>query len=1121
MNQNSISHKTQRVLMTLLILFALIFFRIWQLTVIERDEMEQKARRPKRRWLVERPERGTIHDRYGMPLAINRICYNACIYYGNISGVPRILWKTIDGIRIKTYPRREHIEKLSELIAKELDLDPLRVEDLIHSKASLFPHVPFIIKKNITEKEYYRLRMLERKWPGLHAESASERFYPHGKVASDILGYMGAIGQNEYFSIAKEIKELNRFFQECRDGENPLLPIGCASIRDASNRLTELKSRAYSIHDSIGKYGVEAKFEEYLRGSAGYKTFEVDVKGNFLRELAGSKSQISGKKITLNISLELQKYAEELLIEDEKTREGRSYVYDSKLQKRIPLKQPWIKGGAIVAMDPNTGEILALATNPRFDPNDFLPSAPENAHIRNSHIHHWLETERHIANIYDGKETLDRECFSEKTGLQTEKLKLSWKAFLNFILPNNSPIFQSLPRTLKRAIELQEDISFLLYYSGQKNALTLFHFLFPQDKASLDPLIANEIQENLSPHTHEVSKILEKWRPLFAKIKSNADKVFLIDLCRLSVFSPAFSDELIEKVGYMTTDDYFSLSQEVHCLEARAKKMTTELFHTLSFIPWRKENMKEYLKEMREKEKERKTYARPYIDYLDKMEKELFNTFWEKNRLQILTCYLKGDEASFENSQQLRSYYTYFLHRSKKDQNRSDTINLQNFSKKINAPLLLDFINTVRSFDRLDRKLYFQSNRLRAKKGHLLEKHLAAAFYPTTGFGYGRSFAFRQSTPLGSIFKIITSCAALKKRIQELPLAPKSMFELNPFEMVDETRWESKVGKNGSLVVGYTLNRKPYPRFYKGGRLPKSSHRNMGRLDLISAIERSSNPYFALLAGDYLDSPDELLEMSREFNLGSKTGIDLSGEIRGNLPNDLYKNRTGLYSFAIGQHSLIATPLQTSLMLSTIANQGTLFKPQIVKQIEGNQRSNNIFSREHIDFAFQDELRKLGFTFPILFAKAEDRKEVFSKTTPEILRELEFPPQMKEILLSGLHRVTSSEKGSARAQIIKGFLQNPALLKEYKDSGYTFVGKTSTAEIMHNPYIHPSSRAQIYKHIWFGGISFHEHKTKQETWDDPELVVIVFLRFGDAGKEAAPLAYKVVKKFREIKDFDH
>jgi len=65
--------------------------------------------------------------------------------------------------------------------------------------------------------------------------------------------------------------------------------------------------------------------------------------------------------------------------------------------------------------------------------------------------------------------------------------------------------------------------------------------------------------------------------------------------------------------------------------------------------------------------------------------------------------------------------------------------------------------------------------------------------------------------------------------------------------------------------------------------------------------------------------------------------------------------------------------------------------------------------------------------------------------------------------------------------------------------------------------MNPSSKAEMYKHIWFGGISFQKHQRVKETWDDPELVVVVFLRFGDAGKEAVPLALKMVKKYRELK----
>src|SRR5690606_1085227 len=93
-------------------------------------------------------------------------------------------------------------------LAKTLSMDPDRLEDLIHSKASLFPHVPFIIKTGLLEEEYYRLKMMQKDWPGLHAEISSSRHYPQGKVGCNILGTMGAISQKEYMAIAQEISEL-------------------------------------------------------------------------------------------------------------------------------------------------------------------------------------------------------------------------------------------------------------------------------------------------------------------------------------------------------------------------------------------------------------------------------------------------------------------------------------------------------------------------------------------------------------------------------------------------------------------------------------------------------------------------------------------------------------------------------------------------------------------------------------------------------------------------------------------------------------------------------------------------------------------------------------------------
>ena len=62
----------------------------------------------------------------------------------------------------------------------------------------------------------------------------------------------------------------------------------------------------------------------------------------------------------------------------------------------VAEKEPWIKGGAIIAIDPNNGEILAMASHPRYDPNDFIPSN-KNEKKRNSHVLNWLENESYLA----------------------------------------------------------------------------------------------------------------------------------------------------------------------------------------------------------------------------------------------------------------------------------------------------------------------------------------------------------------------------------------------------------------------------------------------------------------------------------------------------------------------------------------------------------------------------------------------------------------------------------------------------------------------------------------------------------------------------------------------------
>ena len=121
-----------------------------------------------------------------------------------------------------------------------------------------------------------------------------------------------------------------------------------------------------------------------------------------LKELPGGKDPLSGNRLKLTLSAELQAFAEQLLIQNEDVRQGYASVSD--VPGGLLTKQPWMKGGAIIAMDPQNGEILAMASYPRFDPNDFIVSGnPEISSQKRNNIQRWLEQEEYIAQVWDGQ----------------------------------------------------------------------------------------------------------------------------------------------------------------------------------------------------------------------------------------------------------------------------------------------------------------------------------------------------------------------------------------------------------------------------------------------------------------------------------------------------------------------------------------------------------------------------------------------------------------------------------------------------------------------------------------------------------------------------------------------
>jgi len=1098
----SIPDKANRILNIILIAMFLIMVRVWHLSVIQYDAKIEEAAKPRKRVVIVPAKRATIRDRFNIPLAINKVKYQAAVTYSQIKEIPSIKWELDEnGKKVRRFKRREYIRSLSELLGDELALSPDRIEDLTHSKAVFYNNIPFVVKEDISEAEYYHLKMMEKDWPGVCARRVPKRHYPRGRVAAEIVGTMGSINREEYEAFIEEMQSLREVVRQYEEEEEPLLPEGMDSIHHVKKRLSDLEQRAYTINDYVGKSGIEGRFEDELRGFYGRKAFYSDAKGNYLHELPGARAPIAGNRLLLSISAELQEFSEELLIRNERLR-GDGNV-------------PWILGGAIIAMDPRNGDILAMASTPRFDPNDFIASGdPEVDRGKRDRIRRWFEGENYIGAVWDQLVPLEREEYDQKSKTFDEKqMVLEWDHYLDFILPEKHEVRKGLQnvRNLAGAAKFQRHLETLLNLSQQPNFLALLDTVYSKaphipysddwDQETLDA-----IQKSLDESPVELFISLRDLEPYFEGVTQNYNKAFLLDLCRIVVQQEYFTGPLIEELGHQSFTDYRNFSAASAVLTREVKRMSQSIFRDFQFKQWREENQKAFLKQKREEEEEKGHYSKPYLDYLDAVEREQFALFWERHKTDLLYGFLTGKLTGLQPyDETLQAWYQEISRGA--HQGLPWYKHYTRLRRQIEAmePLLaVRYLKSMRSYQELDRPLVNRYRNLRSGQGRLLEKHLAAAFYPRYGFGYARSYAFRQSSVQGSIFKLVTAYETLVQRYYQ----GIQVSELNPFEIIDEVR-----RSGNTWAIGYFLNGKPIPRIYKGGRVPKSLSRNIGRIDLIAALERSSNPYFALCAGECLEHPHDLVEAAKLFSYGSKTGIDLPGEIPGRLPTDLDENRNNLYATSIGQGTLVVTPLQTAVMLSTLANRGDVLKPKIVHLGVGRRANFWQNSAQREQFDYQENLSLIGLDFPLFSLGSQEQDEPPVHAVPtEVVREIDFPNPVRSILYGGMKRVVQS---TSHTRFAHRYQKEPDAILAFKEMKESMIGKTSSSESMEQWNLDRQKGIVKTTHGWFGSLAYLEDS------DDPDLVVVVMLRYARGGKDAMPLAAQVIKKWREIQKLNN
>ncbi|AFS78024.1 putative penicillin-binding protein, transpeptidase superfamily protein [Gottschalkia acidurici 9a] len=227
------------------------------------------------------------------------------------------------------------LRKKSELDSKLTEYEArasLLILDEI-SKVGYQGYYPINIAYGISDKAVAKLEENKLELPGIKVSLEPVRYYPYGQTAAHILGYVGKIAQEN--EIEKYIKE-----------------------------------KKYLPSTLIGKTGVEVQFEDYLKGKDGSKIVEADAHGNVVK-VVEEKDAEPGDTLYLTIDADLQRIAEESL--EKALREiRRGGTFESKWGNyNFSKAYPNAYAASVVATDVRTGEVLALANYPSYDPNLF------------------------------------------------------------------------------------------------------------------------------------------------------------------------------------------------------------------------------------------------------------------------------------------------------------------------------------------------------------------------------------------------------------------------------------------------------------------------------------------------------------------------------------------------------------------------------------------------------------------------------------------------------------------------------------------------------------------------------------------------------------------------------
>jgi penicillin-binding protein 2 len=279
-----------RVLQILiLLLISVLAVRLYVLQVMKGTYYSERAENQRIRLLPIPAPRGVIFDRNEKILVDSRPIYNVILSRDDI--------KNID------------LNTLVEPLTMGLNIDPDYLRERFNQIQTQPAFESIRIKEDATRADVAWVDAHALEFPQLRVEAQPQRRYPENGTLAHVLGYVGEISPEQL--------------------EQP-----------------RYKDKGYKPGDIIGREGIEAVYDHYLRGRDGYRKVVVDSRGR-IQDVIEEVEPQPGQDLVTTIDLDLQLVAEEQLRNSPKQR------------------------GVVIAMDPNNGEVMTLASYPTFDPNLF------------------------------------------------------------------------------------------------------------------------------------------------------------------------------------------------------------------------------------------------------------------------------------------------------------------------------------------------------------------------------------------------------------------------------------------------------------------------------------------------------------------------------------------------------------------------------------------------------------------------------------------------------------------------------------------------------------------------------------------------------------------------------